>query len=166
MRGVTTVGCATHHVVPTTPPSSHTHHDHHHHHTHHHHTHTHPNQVLAPYDSEDARGLLKAAIRDDDPVVFLENEILYGEAFPVSDAVLDKDFTVPIGKAKVQREGTDVTLIAFGRMVGHCLQAAEQLAKEGINAEVYGVVEGGCGCGWVFFVVVKRMHGMCFCLCV
>ena len=58
-------------------------------------------QVLAPYDSEDARGLLKAAIRDPDPVVFLENEILYGEPFPVSEAVLDKDFTVPIGKAKV-----------------------------------------------------------------
>lgn len=58
-------------------------------------------QVLAPYDSEDARGLLKAAIRDPDPVVFLENEILYGEPFPVDEAVLDKDFVVPIGKAKV-----------------------------------------------------------------
>lgn len=58
-------------------------------------------QVLAPYDAEDARGLLKAAIRDPDPVVFLENEILYGEAFPVSDKVLDKDFVSPIGKAKV-----------------------------------------------------------------
>ncbi len=58
-------------------------------------------QVLAPYDAEDARGLLKAAIRDPDPVVFLENEILYGEAFPVDDKILDKDFTVPIGKVKV-----------------------------------------------------------------
>ena len=57
-------------------------------------------QVIAPYDAEDARGLLKASIRDPDPVVFLENEILYGEAFPVSEAVLDKDFTLPIGKAK------------------------------------------------------------------
>jgi hypothetical protein len=57
--------------------------------------------VVAPYDSEDARGLLKAAIRDPDPVVVLENEILYGEPFPVEEAVLDKDFTVPIGKAKV-----------------------------------------------------------------
>ena len=57
--------------------------------------------MLAPYDAEDARGLLKAAIRDPDPVVFLENEILYGEAFPVDDKVLDKDFTVPIGKVKV-----------------------------------------------------------------
>ena len=58
-------------------------------------------QVLAPYDAEDARGLLKAAIRDPDPVVFLENEILYGEAFPVTDKILDKDFVQPIGKAKV-----------------------------------------------------------------
>lgn len=57
--------------------------------------------MLAPYDAEDARGLLKAAIRDPDPVVFLENEILYGEAFPVDDKILDKDFVVPIGKVKV-----------------------------------------------------------------
>ena len=56
---------------------------------------------MAPYDSEDARGLLKASIRDPDPVVFLENEILYGESFPISEAATDKDFTVPIGKAKV-----------------------------------------------------------------
>ena len=59
-------------------------------------------QVLAPYDAEDARGLLKAAIRDPDPVVFLENEILYGESFPVSEKVLDKDFVQPIGKAKAR----------------------------------------------------------------
>ena len=58
-------------------------------------------QVMAPYDAEDARGLMKAAIRDPDPVVFLENEILYGEAFPIEDKVLDKDFTLPIGKCKV-----------------------------------------------------------------
>lgn len=58
-------------------------------------------QVLAPYDAEDARGLLKAAIRDPDPVIFLENEILYGESFPVNDKILDKEFTVPIGKVKV-----------------------------------------------------------------
>lgn len=58
-------------------------------------------QVLAPYDAEDARGLLKAAIRDPDPVVFLENEIMYGESFPVDDRILSKDFTLPIGKAKV-----------------------------------------------------------------
>lgn len=63
-------------------------------------------QVLAPYDAEDARGLLKAAIRDPDPVVFLENEILYGEAFPVDDKILDKDFVVPIGKVKVNTANT------------------------------------------------------------
>ena len=61
-----------------------------------------PCQVIAPYDAEDSRGLLKAAIRDPDPVVFLENEILYGESFPVSDEVLGKDFVLPIGKAKVR----------------------------------------------------------------
>eukprot|EP00775_Hariotina_reticulata_P013465 gene13465-13591_t len=89
-------------------------------------------KVLAPYDSEDARGLLKAAIRDPDPVIFLENEILYGQAFPI----LDKDFLLPIGKAKVMRQGSHVTLTAFSKMVGVCLDAAEQLAKEGIEAEV------------------------------
>mmetsp|Transcript_5482 Transcript_5482/g.12137 ORF Transcript_5482/g.12137 Transcript_5482/m.12137 type:complete len:368 (-) Transcript_5482:1146-2249(-) len=93
-------------------------------------------KVLAPYDSEDARGLLKAAIRDPDPVIFLENEILYGQSFPVTPEVLDKDFTLPIGKAKVMRPGKDVTLVAFGKMVGFNLKVAEQLAGEGIDCEV------------------------------
>ena len=93
-------------------------------------------KVLAPYDAEDARGLMKAAIRDPDPVIFLENEILYGEAFPVSPQVLDRDFTLPIGKAKTMREGTDVTLVAFGKMVGYCLRAADALAAAGVSAEV------------------------------
>ena len=93
-------------------------------------------KVLAPYDSEDARGLMKAAIRDPDPVVVLENEILYGESFEVGAEVEDVDFTVPIGKAKVMREGTDVTLVSFGKMVGFCLQAAEALEKEGVSVEV------------------------------
>jgi pyruvate dehydrogenase E1 component beta subunit len=93
-------------------------------------------KVLAPYDSEDARGLMKAAIRDPDPVVMLENEILYGESFEVSPAVEDKDFTVPIGKAKVMREGSDVTLVSFGKMVGYCLEAAKALEKEGVSVEV------------------------------
>jgi pyruvate dehydrogenase E1 component beta subunit len=135
--------------------------------------------VLAPYDAEDSRGLLKAAIRDPDPVVFLENEILYGESFPVTDKILDHDFTVPIGKCKVRmaglafsprqlraarpvvqqscmqqagiiagvltaclppcqvmREGTDVTLVAFGKLVGYNLKVAEELEKEGISCEV------------------------------
>jgi pyruvate/2-oxoglutarate/acetoin dehydrogenase E1 component len=119
--------------------------------------------VIAPYDSEDARGLLKAAIRDNNPVVCLENELLYGTAFPLSDEAQDKDFTVPIGKAKVRRrprrsaapprrhsrashgaatagadrgagrqvmrEGTDVTIVAFSRMVQFSLEAADKLAE-------------------------------------
>lgn len=93
-------------------------------------------QVLAPYDSEDARGLMKAAIRSDNPVVFLEHELLYGENFDVDNKILDKDFTLPIGKAKIMREGKDVTLTAFGKAVGTCLKAAELLEKEGISAEV------------------------------
>ncbi|KAJ6945690.1 hypothetical protein NC651_000681 [Populus alba x Populus x berolinensis] len=93
-------------------------------------------KVLAPYSSEDARGLLKAAIRDPDPVVFLENELLYGEAFPVSAEVLDSSFCLPIGKAKIEKEGKDVTITAFSKMVGYALKAAEILAKEGISAEV------------------------------
>ncbi|GAX78866.1 hypothetical protein CEUSTIGMA_g6305.t1 [Chlamydomonas eustigma] len=93
-------------------------------------------KVLAPYDAEDARGLLKAAIRDPDPVVFLENEILYGQSFPVTPEVLDKDFTLPIGKAKLMRKGKDLTLVAFSKMVGYCLTVAEKLSKEGIEIEV------------------------------
>ena len=91
---------------------------------------------MAPYDAEDSRGLLKAAVRDPDPVVFLENEILYGERFDVEEGVLDPDFTLPLHKAKIMREGTDVTLIAFGKRVGYNLQAAELLAGEGISCEV------------------------------
>ncbi|KAL8038025.1 hypothetical protein ABFX02_11G076400 [Erythranthe guttata] len=93
-------------------------------------------KVVSPYSSEDARGLLKAAIRDPDPVVFLENELLYGESFPVSKQVLDSDFTIPIGKAKIEKEGNDVSIVSFSRMVGFSLKAAEILAKDGIDAEV------------------------------
>ena len=93
-------------------------------------------KVLAPYDAEDARGLLKAAIRDPDPVVFLENELLYGESFPVSKEALSAEYVAPIGKALVMRPGTDVTLVSFSKMVGYCKQAAEELAKEGVSAEV------------------------------
>ena len=80
-------------------------------------------KVLAPYSAEDARGLLKAAIRDENPVVFLENEILYGMNFDVSDAAKGKDFTLPIGECKVEREGTDVTLVSFSKGVHTSLQA-------------------------------------------
>ena len=90
-------------------------------------------KVVAPYSAGDAKGLLKSAIRDANPVVFLENEILYGQAFDVP--VLD-DYTVPIGRAKVVREGADVTLVAFSISVRDALAAAEVLAGEGISAEV------------------------------
>ena len=90
-------------------------------------------KVVAPYDAADAKGLLKAAIRDPNPVVFLEHEMMYGIEFDVPDV---EDYVVPIGKAKVRREGTDVTITAHARMVGFALQAAEQLAAEGISCEV------------------------------
>ena len=90
-------------------------------------------KVIAPYDAADAKGLLKAAIRDPNPVVFLEHEMMYGLEFDVPDV---EDYVVPIGKAKVRREGKDVTITAHSRMVGFALQAAEQLAEEGIEAEV------------------------------
>ena len=93
-------------------------------------------KVVSPYDAEDARGLLKAAIRDDNPVVFLENELMYGEKFEVSDAVLSDDFVVPIGKAKTMRPGKDLTITVHSRLVGIVLQAAKQLEARGIDVEV------------------------------
>ena len=90
-------------------------------------------KVVAPYDAADAKGLLKAAIRDPNPVVFLENEMLYGLEFDVPEG---DDWVVPIGKAKVRREGGHVTITAVSRMVGLALQAAEVLAEDGIEAEV------------------------------
>ncbi|HWW27374.1 MAG TPA: pyruvate dehydrogenase complex E1 component subunit beta [Caulobacter sp.] len=90
-------------------------------------------KVVAPYDAADAKGLMKAAIRDPNPIVFLEHEMMYGHEFDIPDV---EDWVVPIGKAKVRRQGSDVTLVAYSRMVGFALQAAEELAKEGINAEV------------------------------
>jgi pyruvate dehydrogenase E1 component beta subunit len=90
-------------------------------------------KVIAPYDAADAKGLLKAAIRDPNPVIFLEHEMLYGQEFDVPEL---EDWLVPIGKAKIRREGKDVTISAHSRMVGFALQAAEELAKEGIEAEV------------------------------
>ncbi|HEY9234755.1 MAG TPA: pyruvate dehydrogenase complex E1 component subunit beta [Phenylobacterium sp.] len=90
-------------------------------------------KVVAPYDAADAKGLLKAAIRDPNPVVFLEHEMMYGQEF---DVPADIDWVVPIGKAKVRREGKDVTITAHSRMVGLALKAAEELAAEGIEAEV------------------------------
>ncbi|XP_008319289.2 pyruvate dehydrogenase E1 component subunit beta, mitochondrial [Cynoglossus semilaevis] len=93
-------------------------------------------KVVSPWNSEDAKGLLKAAIRDDNPVVFLENELMYGVAFEMSEETQSKDFTIPIGKAKIERQGNHVTLVSHSRYVGHCLDAAAVLAKEGIECEV------------------------------
>lgn len=90
-------------------------------------------KVVAPYSAADAKGLLKAAIRDPNPVVFLENELIYGQSFEVPR---DPDFIIPLGKAAVLREGKDVTITAFSIMVGRALEAAEILAQEGIEAEV------------------------------
>ena len=90
-------------------------------------------KVVAPYDAEDAKGLLKSAIRDPNPVVFLEHELLYGEIFQIPDV---DDLIIPIGKAKIRREGSDITLVAHSRMVGKCLEAAKQLLTEGIDCEV------------------------------
>jgi pyruvate dehydrogenase E1 component beta subunit len=89
--------------------------------------------VIAPYDAADAKGLLKAAIRSEDPVVFLENELMYGRSFDVPK--LD-DWVLPIGKARIVREGKDVTLVSYSIGVGVALEAAEKLAEEGIDAEV------------------------------
>ena len=90
-------------------------------------------KVVSPYSAADAKGLLKSAIRDPNPVVFLENELIYGQKFDVPDT---DDWTVPIGKAKVVRAGTDVTITAFSIMVGKALEAAKMLEEQGISAEV------------------------------
>ena len=90
-------------------------------------------KVVMPYSASDAKGLLKSAIRDPNPVVFLENEMLYGRTFDVPDL---EDFTVPIGKAKIWREGTDITLISFGIGMQYALEASETLEKEGVSCEI------------------------------
>merc|ERR1719223_1480120 len=93
-------------------------------------------KVVAPYSSEDAKGLMKAAIRDPNPVVVLEHELLYGVNFPMTDEAQSKDFVIPFGKAKIEREGTDVTIISFSKMVGLGLEAAEVMAAKGVSVEV------------------------------
>ena len=90
-------------------------------------------KVVSPWSSEDAKGLLKSAIRDPNPIVFLENEVMYGQSF---DCPISNEFTLPIGKAKVEKNGSDVTIVAFSIMVGKALEAANELEKNGINAEV------------------------------
>jgi pyruvate dehydrogenase E1 component beta subunit len=90
-------------------------------------------KVIAPYTAADAKGLLKAAIRDPSPVIFLENEILYGQSFDVPKL---EDFVLPIGKARVAREGSDVTIVSYSRGMAYALDAAKRLAEEGIEAEI------------------------------
>ncbi len=90
-------------------------------------------KVVMPYSASDAKGLLKTAIRDPNPVVFLENEILYGQSFEVPEI---EDFTVPFGKARIWREGDDVTIVSYGMGMKYALEAADLLAGEGIAAEV------------------------------
>ncbi|MEM9765972.1 MAG: pyruvate dehydrogenase complex E1 component subunit beta, partial [Pseudomonadota bacterium] len=90
-------------------------------------------KVVQPYSAMDAKGLLKTAIRDPNPVIFLENEILYGQSFDVP--VMD-DFTIPFGKARIWREGSDVTIISWGIGMKYALEAADKLAEEGVSAEV------------------------------
>jgi pyruvate dehydrogenase E1 component beta subunit len=90
-------------------------------------------KVVMPYSASDAKGLLKQAIRDPNPVIFLENEIMYGKSFDVPDLA---DFTIPFGKARVWREGTDVTIVSFGIGMTYALEAADKLAEDGISAEV------------------------------
>ncbi len=94
-------------------------------------------KVVVPYSAEDARGLLKSAIRDPNPVIFLENELLYGREFDVSAEALSTDFTIPFGKAKIEREGKDITIVTYTRNVLFSLEAADILkSKYGVEAEV------------------------------
>lgn len=94
-------------------------------------------KVVSPWSAEDAKGLLKAAIRDPNPVVVLENELLYGQSFPMSEAAQKDDFVLPIGKAKIERSGKDLTIVTMSRCVGQSLVAAENLKKKyGVEVEV------------------------------
>ena len=94
-------------------------------------------KVVAPWSAEDAKGLLKAAIRDPNPVVFLENELMYGLSFPMSEAAQKDDFVIPFGKAKIERAGKDLTMVSLSRCVGQAMVAAEALHKKhGVEVEV------------------------------
>lgn len=97
-------------------------------------------KVVSPYSSEDAKGLIKAAIRDPNPVMVLEHELMYGVSFPMSDEAQSKDFVIEIGKAKIEREGSDVTVISFSKEVGKALEAAEIMAGKGVSVEVINLL--------------------------
>uniref|UniRef100_A0A8C5XEE2 Pyruvate dehydrogenase E1 component subunit beta n=1 Tax=Microcebus murinus TaxID=30608 RepID=A0A8C5XEE2_MICMU len=93
-------------------------------------------KVVSPWSSEDAKGLIKSAVRDNNPVVMLENELMYGVPFEFPAEAQSKDFLIPIGKAKIERQGTHITVVSHSRPVGHCMEAATVLSKEGIECEV------------------------------
>jgi len=93
-------------------------------------------RTISPYSAEDCRGLLKAAIRDDNPVCHLENELMYGLTMDISDEALDPNFVIPIGKAKIEKEGEHVTIVAHSKAVGTALEAAQELDSIGIKAEI------------------------------
>jgi len=97
-------------------------------------------KVVSPYSSEDAKGLIKSAIRDPNPVMILEHELMYGVSFPMSDEAQGKDFLIPIGKAKIEREGSDVTIITFSKPVGLALEAADVMASKGVSVEVINLL--------------------------
>ena len=94
-------------------------------------------KVVSPFSATDAKGLLKAAIRDPNPVIVLENEIMYGKKFDVADNVMDSEFVLEIGKAHIEVQGSDVTLVGHSIGVGLCLEAAEKLKAQGISCEVF-----------------------------
>src|SRR5436190_20935901 len=94
-------------------------------------------KVVSPWSAEDAKGLLKAAIRDPNPVVVLENELMYGQSFPMSDAAQGPNFLLPFGKAKIERPGTDLTMVSLSRCVGQAMTTAENLKRRyGVEVEV------------------------------
>lgn len=97
-------------------------------------------KVVAPYSSEDAKGLIKAAIRDNNPVVVLEHELLYGTSFDMSDEAQSSEWVIPFGKAKIEKEGKDVTIISFSKMVGLALEAAQVMEKKGVSVEVINLL--------------------------
>eukprot|EP00533_Pseudo-nitzschia_delicatissima_P008642 CAMPEP_0116100514 /NCGR_PEP_ID=MMETSP0327-20121206/12329_1 /TAXON_ID=44447 /ORGANISM="Pseudo-nitzschia delicatissima, Strain B596" /LENGTH=355 /DNA_ID=CAMNT_0003592437 /DNA_START=79 /DNA_END=1146 /DNA_ORIENTATION=+ len=97
-------------------------------------------KVVSPYSSEDAKGLIKAAIRDPNPVMVLEHELMYGVSFPMSEEAQSKDFVIEIGKAKIEREGSDVTIISYSKEVGKALEAAEIMAGKGVSCEVINLL--------------------------
>lgn len=97
-------------------------------------------KVVSPYSSADAKGLIKAAIRDPNPVVVLEHELMYGVSFPMSEEAQSKDYVIPIGKARIEREGTDVTIVSFSKPVGLALEVADIMAAKGVSCEVINLL--------------------------